>query len=68
MSWAIGIGYITSELGPGAPIGNIYHFSWFSFLLTFLLGSSCYEDYQAAKAIVEESQLHSAVEEELSDF
>lgn len=68
MSWAVGIGYITSELGPGAPIGNIYHFSWFSFLLTFLLGSSCYEDYQAAKAIVEESQLHSAVEEELSDF
>eukprot|EP00563_Minutocellus_polymorphus_P017556 CAMPEP_0197725770 /NCGR_PEP_ID=MMETSP1434-20131217/10536_1 /TAXON_ID=265543 /ORGANISM="Minutocellus polymorphus, Strain CCMP3303" /LENGTH=315 /DNA_ID=CAMNT_0043311427 /DNA_START=19 /DNA_END=966 /DNA_ORIENTATION=- len=68
MSWAIGIGYITSELGPGAPIGNIYHFSWFSFLLTFVLGSSCYEDYQAAKTIVEESQLHSAVEEALSEF
>jgi hypothetical protein len=68
LSWAIGIGYITSELGPGAPIGNIYHFSWFSFLLTFMLGSSCYQDYEAAKAIVEESQLHSAVEEELSEF
>ena len=68
MSWAIGIGYITSELGPGAPIGNIYHFSWFCFFLTFVLGSSCYDDYAKAKAIVEESQLHSAADEQLSEF
>lgn len=68
LAWAIGIGYITSELGPGAPIGNLYHFSWFSFLCTFLIGSSCYEDYMAAKAVVEESQLDTAIEEQLSEF
>mmetsp|Transcript_16360 Transcript_16360/g.35534 ORF Transcript_16360/g.35534 Transcript_16360/m.35534 type:complete len:316 (+) Transcript_16360:191-1138(+) len=68
VAWAIGIGFITSELGPGAPIGNLYHFSWFCFLCTFLIGSSCFEDYAAAKAMVEESQLNTAIEEQLSEF
>ena len=67
-AWAIGIGFITGEGGPGAPIGNLYHFSWFTFLSTFAIGSSCYEDYAAAKAVMEASQLDTAIEEQLNEF
>jgi len=46
-----GVAFVTSHLGPGAPLGNLYYFSWISFLSTFMLFASCLEDYNAAKAI-----------------
>jgi hypothetical protein len=34
-----GVAYVTSSSGPGALIGNLYYFSWISFLLAaFLVG------------------------------
>mmetsp|Transcript_20339 Transcript_20339/g.57769 ORF Transcript_20339/g.57769 Transcript_20339/m.57769 type:complete len:321 (+) Transcript_20339:225-1187(+) len=43
-----GVGFITSPKGPGSAIGNLYYFSWFSFLCSFVLVASCYEDYKNA--------------------
>lgn len=48
--YIFGVGFITSEYGPGATLGNLYYFTWMSFFLSFMLVASCFEDYQAAKA------------------
>lgn len=37
--------YATRADGPGSPLGNLYYFSWISFLLCFGIGKSCYDDY-----------------------
>lgn len=47
--YIFGVGAITSSYGPGAPLGNLYYFTWLSFFISFMLTASCYEDYQAAK-------------------
>jgi len=49
--YGFGVGFITSHLGPGAPLGNLYYFTWGSFLASILLIASCIEDYNAAKAM-----------------
>mmetsp|Transcript_37212 Transcript_37212/g.81494 ORF Transcript_37212/g.81494 Transcript_37212/m.81494 type:complete len:316 (+) Transcript_37212:73-1020(+) len=51
VSFAFGVAYITSEQGPGSPLGNLYYFTWGAFLSSFMLIASCYEDYNAAKNI-----------------
>lgn len=43
--YLVEIAYVTDIDGPGSPLGNLYYFSWFSFLLTFMVGKACYEDY-----------------------
>eukprot|EP00594_Rhizosolenia_setigera_P004631 CAMPEP_0178948890 /NCGR_PEP_ID=MMETSP0789-20121207/5726_1 /TAXON_ID=3005 /ORGANISM="Rhizosolenia setigera, Strain CCMP 1694" /LENGTH=292 /DNA_ID=CAMNT_0020629311 /DNA_START=156 /DNA_END=1034 /DNA_ORIENTATION=+ len=48
--YIFGVGFITSEYGPGATLGNLYYFTWMSFFVSFMLVASCFEDYQAAKA------------------
>lgn len=53
---AFGVAYVTSSYGPGAPLGNIYYFSWISFIATFYLCSSCYEDYLGATIAGDASQ------------
>lgn len=45
------VAFVTSHQGPGAPLGNLYYFSWIAFLSTFMLFASCLEDYNAAKAM-----------------
>lgn len=40
-----GVAFITSAQGPGSPIGNLYYFTWFSFLSSFMLVANCYDDY-----------------------
>jgi len=42
---AFGVAFITSAKGPGSPIGNLYYFTWISFLCSFMLLASCYDDY-----------------------
>ena len=37
--------YATRANGPGSPLGNLYYFSWISFLLCFGIGKCCYDDY-----------------------
>lgn len=39
-----GVAFLTSAEGPGSPIGNLYYFSWLSWLCSFMLIASVYED------------------------
>jgi len=41
-----GVAFLTSAEGPGSPIGNLYYFSWLSWLCSFMLIASVYDDYQ----------------------
>ena len=50
---AFGVAYITSEQGPGSPLGNLYYFTWICFLSSFMLSSSCYEDYTSATSMAD---------------
>jgi hypothetical protein len=43
-----GVAFITSADGPGSPIGNLYYFSWLSFLCIMYIVSKCYEEYRSA--------------------
>ena len=43
-----GVAYLTSPQGPGSAIGNLYYFTWLSWLCSFMLIASVYEDYQDA--------------------
>lgn len=54
---AFGVAFITSDKGPGAPLGNLYYFSWLSFILSFFVLSGCYEDYQTAKNTTEDEEI-----------
>jgi hypothetical protein len=56
VSYVFGVSYITSEGAPGAPLGNLYYFTWSSFICSFLIGAGCFRDYQTAKAAVEANQ------------
>lgn len=44
--------YLTSEEGPGAPLGNLYYSSWIAFCLYFYVAASCLEEIQAARAVI----------------
>jgi len=44
--YAFGVAYITSEKGPGAPLGNLYYAMWASFIETFFICVGCFETYQ----------------------
>ena len=50
---AFGVAFLTSPKGPGSPIGNLYYFTWLSFLCSFMLCASCYEDYSSVSSTVE---------------
>ena len=45
--------YVTRAEGPGSPLGNLYYFSWFSFMLCFGIGKCCYDDYVYALNVAE---------------
>jgi len=52
--YCLEIVFVTAQQGPGAPLGNLYYFSWISFFCIFGVGKCCYEDYVS---IVETSEL-----------
>jgi len=54
--YIVEIAVVTDSGGPGSPLGNLYYFSWISFLLTFGVGKACHEDYVEAQMIVEQQQ------------
>ena len=56
ISYVLEIAYVTDIQGPGSPLGNLYYFSWISFLLTIGVGKACREDYMEAQAIMEEQR------------
>lgn len=47
---AFGVAYITSNAGPGSYIGNLYYFTWMSFLLSVYLLIECFHEMRAAPA------------------
>ena len=49
VAWAFGVALLTAEAGPGAPLGNLYYFTWASFFIAFILCSSLYDEYQSFK-------------------
>jgi hypothetical protein len=50
--YGFAVAYLTSEQGPGAPLGNLYYSVWVSFALIFLVATSCFEEFQAAKNMI----------------
>jgi hypothetical protein len=52
--YGFGVAFITAPNGPGSPLGNIYYFTWGSFLAAFSVLASCFEDYNAASS----AQMH----------
>jgi len=71
---AFAVAYTTSSYGPGAPLGNLYYFSWGSFVASFFLSSSCYEEYTGASRDEAEASrrkdelFNEEEEEETGDF
>ncbi|KAL9178905.1 hypothetical protein ACHAXT_011878 [Thalassiosira profunda] len=49
--YCFAVAYLTSEEGPGAPLGNLFYSTWVSFGLICFVGTSLLEEYQAAKSI-----------------
>ena len=47
---AFGVAFITSNAGPGSYIGNLYYFTWLSFLLSIYLVIECFHEMRAAPA------------------
>jgi len=54
--YTLEIAFVTDVEGPGAPLGNLYYFSWISFLLTIGVGKACHEDYVEAQGIMEQQR------------
>lgn len=45
-----GVAFLTSTKGPGAALGNLYYFSWLSFITSMIVTASCVEDYKTGDA------------------
>ena len=56
--YGFGVAFITGSVGPGAPLGNLYYFTWISFGLCVYITSSCFEEYQAVNESQEEAVSH----------
>jgi len=37
------VAYVTGDGGPGAPLGNLFYFSWFAFFLSIAIANECHE-------------------------
>ena len=61
--YAFGVAYVTSEKGPGAPLGNLYYSIWASFIESFFLCVGCFETYQ--EILAADLRTQSAYEEKL---
>lgn len=53
---ALTVGFLTSDKGPGAPLGNLYYFSWLSFVLVWVIGYGCWEDYKCHEEVMERDE------------
>ena len=52
---AIGVAFVTSQTGPGAPLNNLWYSSWGSLVLGIILVASCVDDWSAAKGALKEA-------------
>ena len=44
--YAVAVAYTTSPNAPGAVIGNLYYFTWFSFIITIMLLLDCCSEFR----------------------
>jgi len=58
--------FLTDDGGPGAPLGNLYYFSWASLFLTVFVVKACVDNFQAAQAAMSEVQPSAAPRPSLS--
>jgi len=47
---SFGVFFLTMADGPGSPIGNLYYFSWFSWISSVILIGSVYDDYRGGSS------------------
>ena len=45
--YAVAVAYTTSPNAPGAVIGNLYYFTWFSFIITVMLLLDCSSEFRS---------------------
>lgn len=50
--YCFAVAYLTSELGPGAPLGNLYYSTWTTFGLALSVAASCLEEIRAARGVM----------------
>lgn len=50
------VGYITDDEAPGAPLGNLYYFSWASLAMSLMVAKACYDDFLTAQNEIEEPE------------
>ena len=50
-SEAVGVAFITSQGGPGAPLNNLYYSTWGTLFTSLVLVASCVDDYSSAKDV-----------------
>lgn len=55
---AFSVAYITSPSGPGSPIGNLYYFSWISFLCAAMLFADCFNQKSGPPAATDSENKH----------
>ena len=51
------VAYLTSEGGPGAPLGNLFYATWITFVLIVFVAVSCFGEVQMAKKIYQRRYL-----------
>lgn len=63
---SVGVAFLTSQQGPGAPLNNLFYSSWGSLAVGLFLAASCIEDWSAAGGAVKAANAgnNSAVVEE----
>lgn len=49
---SVGVAFLTSQQGPGAPLNNLFYSSWGSLAVGLFLAASCVEDWSAASGAV----------------
>lgn len=56
-SEAVGVGFLTGQGGPGAPLNNLYYSTWGCLIVSLVLVASCVEDYSSAKGEIRRTRL-----------
>jgi len=64
---AVGVTFLTSQMGPGAPLNNLYYSSWGAFVAGLVLVASCVDDYSNAGAVLRSEAAAATVEDEVVD-
>jgi len=56
-SEAVGVAFLTSQGGPGAPLNNLYYSTWGTLVMSLILVASCVEEYSSSKGEIRRNRL-----------